>query len=96
MLQKRNSGSFNKCSELLVTVDTGRGLYCNLLWVLLGYLISYKRVSNVYAEVAVLSRAGKMDFKVREPWNTEKYCRAPWLADKKNFRILDAPEWLKQ
>ena len=29
-------------------------------------------------------------------WNTEKYCPPPWLADKKNFRILDALEWLKQ
>ena len=29
-------------------------------------------------------------------YNTEKYCRPPWLADKKNFRILDALEWLKQ
>ena len=39
-----------------------------------------------------------MDFKVgrRGAWNTEKYCRPPWLADKKNFRILDALEWLKQ
>ena len=32
----------------------------------------------------------------RGPWNTEKYCRPPWLADKRNFRILDALEWLKQ
>ena len=37
-----------------------------------------------------------MDFKVGWPWNTEKYCRPPWLADKKNVRILDALEWLKQ
>ena len=29
-------------------------------------------------------------------WKTEKHCRPPWLADKKNFRILDALEWLKQ
>ena len=29
-------------------------------------------------------------------WNSEKHCRPPWLADKKNFRILDALEWLKQ
>ena len=41
-------------------------------------------------------RAGEMDFKVQGPWNTEKYCQPPWLADKKNFRILDALEWLKQ
>ena len=41
-------------------------------------------------------RAGEMDFKVGEPWNTENYCRPQWLADKKNFRILDALEWLKQ
>ena len=26
----------------------------------------------------------------------EKYCQPPWLADKKNFRILDALEWLTQ
>ena len=38
----------------------------------------------------------EMDFKVEEPWNTEKYCRLPWLSDKKNFWILDALEWLKQ
>ena len=37
-----------------------------------------------------------MDFKVEVPWNTEKYCRPPWLGDKKNFWILDALEWLKQ
>ena len=39
-----------------------------------------------------------MDFKGGDggAWNTEKYCRAPWLVDKKNFRILDALEWLKQ
>ena len=27
---------------------------------------------------------------------SEKYCRPPWLAEKKHFRILDALEWLKQ
>ena len=37
-----------------------------------------------------------MDFKKGGPWNTEKYCRLPWLADKKNFQILDALEWSKQ
>ena len=38
-----------------------------------------------------------MDFKVGGgAWNTEKYYRPPWLDDKKNFRILDALEWLKQ
>ena len=36
--------------------------------------------------------AGKMVVKVEGPWNTEKYCRSPWLADKKNFWILDALE----
>ena len=41
-------------------------------------------------------RAGEMDFKVGGTWNTEKYCRPPWLADKKNFRILDALQRLKQ
>ena len=41
-------------------------------------------------------RADDIDFKVRGSWNTEKYCWPPWLADKKNFRILDAVEWLKQ
>ena len=30
-------------------------------------------------------RAGKMDFKVEGSWNTEKYCRPPWLTDNKNF-----------
>ena len=37
-----------------------------------------------------------MDVKVVGPWNTEKYCRPPWLADKKKLRILDALDWLKQ
>ena len=32
----------------------------------------------------------------RGAWNTEIYCRSPWLADEKNFQILDALEWLKQ
>ena len=54
---------------------------------------------KVYRKRTV-NRAGEMDFKVREgeggAWNTEKYCRPPWLVDKKNFRILDALEWLKQ
>ena len=27
----------------------------------------------------------EIDFKVEEAWNTEKYCRPPWLVDKKNF-----------
>ena len=26
-----------------------------------------------------------MDFKVEGPWDTDKYCRPPWLADQKNF-----------
>ena len=30
-------------------------------------------------------RGGEMDFNVEGPWNTEKYCRPPWLTDKKNF-----------
>ena len=43
----------------------------------------------------------RMNFKVGEEggrgaWNTEKYRQPPWLADKKNFRILDALEWLKK
>ena len=42
------------------------------------------------------NKASEMDFKVGVPWNTEKYCRPPWLAGKKNFRILDALEGLKQ
>ena len=41
-------------------------------------------------------RAGEMDFKVAGTWNTEKYCRPPWLADKENVRILDALQRLKQ
>ena len=36
-----------------------------------------------------------MDFTVEGSWNTEKYCRPPWLTDKKNFGILDALEWFK-
>ena len=39
-------------------------------------------------------RAGKMDFKVEGLWNTETYCRPPWLTDKKKFCILVALEWL--
>ena len=30
-------------------------------------------------------RANEMYFKVERPWNTEKYCRPPWLDGKKNF-----------
>ena len=37
-----------------------------------------------------------MEFKAEGPWNTDKYCRPPWLADQKDFRILEALEWLKQ
>ena len=48
-------------------------------------------------ERRVFNRACEIDFKVEGgPWNTEKYCRPPWLADKKNFRIPEALEWLKQ
>ena len=32
-------------------------------------------------------RAGEMDFKVAGTWNTEKYCRPPWLADKEMFEF---------
>ena len=41
-----------------------------------------------------ICRAGEMDF--TEKWNTEKCCRPPWLADKKNFWIANALKWLKQ
>ena len=41
-------------------------------------------------------RAGEIVVKVGESWNTERYFQSLWLADKKNFRILDALEWLKQ
>ena len=41
-------------------------------------------------------QVGEIDFKVEGPWNTEKYCRLPWLANKKKFWIADALEWLKQ
>ena len=44
----------------------------------------------------LIYRAGEMNFKVGCSSNTLKYCRPPWLADKKNFRILEALEWLKQ
>ena len=40
--------------------------------------------------------AGEIGFKVEGSWNTEKYCRPPWVADKKNAWILDTLEWLKQ
>ena len=53
-------------------------------------------LQSLQGYLPVVHRAGEMDFKVRGPWNTEKCCRPPWLNDKKNFRILDAPEWLKQ
>ena len=45
---------------------------------------------------AVAGPAKQISKQGRGPWNTEKYCRLPWLAGKKNFRILDALEWLKQ
>ena len=32
-------------------------------------------------------KTGEMDLKVEGPWNTEKYCRPPWLADKKYSRL---------
>ena len=32
-------------------------------------------------------RGGEMDFKVEGPWNTEKYCRPLWQADKENFEF---------
>ena len=32
-----------------------------------------------------LDRVGEMDLKVEGPRNTEKYCRPPWLAEKKIF-----------
>ena len=28
-------------------------------------------------------RASEVDFKVEGPWDTEKYCRPPWLSYKK-------------
>ena len=40
--------------------------------------------------------ASEIDFKMEGPWDTEKYCQPPWLADKKNIWNLDALEWLKQ
>ena len=33
------------------------------------------------------TRVGKMDFKVGGSWNTEKYCRPPWLVNRKIFLI---------
>ena len=32
-----------------------------------------------------MDKNGKIDFKVEAPCNTEKYCRLPWLPDKKDF-----------
>ena len=63
-----------------------------------GGLLGKRRVSffrgscSFYIKNKLKSRTGKTDFKVGRPWNTEKYCRLPWLADKKNFRILHALE----
>ena len=31
------------------------------------------------------NRAGKMDFRVKGQWNTDKYCQSPWLTDQKKF-----------
>ena len=32
-------------------------------------------------------RTEEIDLNVEGPWNTEKYCRSPWLADKKFFEF---------
>ena len=32
-------------------------------------------------------RGAKMDSKVEGPWNTEKYCRPPWLVDKQVLEL---------
>ena len=37
-----------------------------------------------------------MNFKVGGAWNTKKYCRPPWLTEKKIFRILETLKLLKQ
>ena len=33
--------------------------------------------------IYIIIRAGEMNFKVEGPGNTGKYCRPPWLVDKK-------------
>ena len=60
-------------------------------------------VLKLYFSVNVIlvmgCRAGEMDCKLGGgggALNTERYCRRLWLADRKNFQILDALEWLKQ
>ena len=59
--------------------------------IIFGYDMSFSSHSNNRAnKIDVLGkdfihRAGEMDFKVEGPRNTGKYCRTPWLADKKKF-----------
>ena len=66
------------------------------LTIISSFLIGLYGNSLLNSLMMLFYKAGKMDFKVGRPWNTEKYCWPPWLTDKKNFWILGTAEWLKQ
>ena len=40
---------------------------------------------SVNFDIPISIRTDELDFKVEEPWNTEKCCQPPWLADKENI-----------
>ena len=66
------------------------------LTIISSFLIGLYGNSLLNSLMMLFYKAGKMDFKVGRPWNTEKYCWPPSLTDKKNVWILDTAEWLKQ
>ena len=83
--------SYIICTFLIVTILNI--FVCSYCCKLLAIKFFYLLPQVIHS---VFGRADEMDFKVGGPWNTEKYFRSPWLADKKNFKILDALERLKQ
>ena len=54
--------------------------------------VTHKSFQN-FINILVYTGPAKWILKWR---NSEKYCRPTWLANKKNFWILDALQWLKQ
>ena len=39
---------------------------------------------KVGAKFKLVAQAQRNGFKVEGPWNADKYCRLPWLAEQKN------------
>ena len=48
-------------------------------------IVSFFCASSDFHFDISITRAGEVDLKVKGLWNTEKYYRPPWLADKKNY-----------